>query len=120
MHQSIFRGGQICNLHFIKKFVLLVMIISISVYSSPDAIRGCSFIIHCGPFCKVTSSLNVLLFCVEQYYPLKLSYGHITCDSTSPLNVPLFCVDQDYPLKLPYGHIARKSNSPLYELMFCV
>ena len=59
-------------------------------------------------------------FCVEQYYPLKLSYGHIARISTSALHVPLFCVDQDYPLKLPYGHITRKSNSPLYELMFCV
>ena len=40
----------------------LVMIISISVHSSPDAIRGCSFTIHCGSFCKVTSSL--CFFCV--------------------------------------------------------
>ena len=85
----------------------LVMIISISVHSSPDAIRGCSFTIHCGSFCKVTSSLCFFLC-------------HIARNSTSPLHVPLFCVDQDYPLKLPYGHIARKSNSPLYELMFCV
>ena len=111
----------------------LMMIVSISLLSSPDAIRGCSFIIHCRPFWTPTPiEPNILdswhLFkekfanSVNSFWhPLKrLSFYVALCSHClQGYIIPSwtnFRVEQDDPMKLPHSHIACKVTSSLHVL----